>query len=68
MDAINRSRGWDNEILHSILPMEQLVLSDKWQRKFYLTPVPARGKDKKKEIPQAGCTLAACRSMTSLSC
>ena len=49
MDAISRSRGWDNEIPHSILPLEQLVLSDKWARKFYLTPVSARGKDKKKK-------------------
>ena len=32
MDGINRSRGWDNEIPHGILPMEQLVLSDKWPR------------------------------------
>ena len=47
MDGIGRSRGWDKEIQHGILPMEQLVLSDKWARKFYLTyPVPTRGKDK----------------------
>ena len=32
MDAIGRSRGWDKEIQHGILPMEQLVLSDKWAR------------------------------------
>ena len=30
MDGIGRSRGRDKEIQHSILPMEQLVLSDKW--------------------------------------
>ena len=34
MDGISRSRGWDTEILHSILPMKQLVLSDKWARKI----------------------------------
>ena len=34
MDGISRSRGWDKEILHGVLPMEQLVLSDKWARKF----------------------------------
>ena len=33
MDGISRSRGWDKEILHGVLPMEQLVLSDKWARK-----------------------------------
>ena len=32
MDRINRSRGWDKEIPHCVLPMEQLVLSDKWAR------------------------------------
>ena len=32
MDGINRSRGWDKEIPHGVLPMEQLVLSDKWAR------------------------------------
>ena len=32
-DGINRSRGWDKEIPHGVLPMEQLVLSDKWARK-----------------------------------
>ena len=37
MDGISRSRGWDKEILHNVLPMEQLVLSDKWARKNYLT-------------------------------
>ena len=35
MDGISRSRGWDKEIPHCVLPMEQLVLSDKWARKFY---------------------------------
>ena len=32
MDGISRSRGWDMEIPHGVLPMEQLVLSDKWAR------------------------------------
>ena len=36
MDGISRSRGWDKQIPHRVLPMEQLVLSDKWARKFYL--------------------------------
>ena len=36
MDGISRSRGWDKEIPHGVLPMEQLVLSDKWARKRYL--------------------------------
>ena len=35
MDGISRSRGWDKEIPHGVLPMEQLVLSDKWSRKVY---------------------------------
>ena len=35
MDGIGRSRGWDKEIQHGILPMEQLVLSDKWARIVY---------------------------------
>ena len=35
MDGISRSRGWDKEIPHGVLPMEQLVLSDKWARIFY---------------------------------
>ena len=30
MDGISRSRGWDKEILYGVLPMEQLVLSNKW--------------------------------------
>ena len=29
MDGISRSRGWDKEIRHGVLPMEQLVLRDK---------------------------------------
>ena len=32
MDGISRSRGWDKDIPHGVLPMEQLVLSDKWAR------------------------------------
>ena len=32
MDGKNRSCGWDMEIPHGVLPMEQLVLSDKWAR------------------------------------
>ena len=32
MDGISGSRGWDKEIPHGVLPMEQLVLSDKWVR------------------------------------
>ena len=35
MDGISRSRGWDKEIPHCVLPMEQLVLSDKWARKHF---------------------------------
>ena len=35
MDGISRSRGRDKEIPHCVLPMEQLVLSDKWARKRY---------------------------------
>ena len=34
MDGISRSRGWDKEIPHGVLPMEQLVLSSKWARKW----------------------------------
>ena len=34
MDGIIRSRGWDKEIPHGVLPMEQLVLGDKWARKM----------------------------------
>ena len=32
MDGLSRSRGWDKEIQHGVLLMEQLVLSDKWAR------------------------------------
>ena len=32
MDGISRSRGWDKEIPRDVLPMEQLVLSNKWVR------------------------------------
>ena len=35
MAGISRSRGWDKEIPHGVLPIEQLVLSDKWARKSY---------------------------------
>ena len=35
MDRISRSHGWDKEILHYVLPMEQLVLSDKWALMLY---------------------------------
>ena len=34
MDGISRSRGWEKENPHCVLPMEQLVLSDKWARKY----------------------------------
>ena len=34
MDGISRSRVWDKDIPHGVLPMEQLVLSDKWARKM----------------------------------
>ena len=36
VDGISRSRGWDKEIPHCVLPMEQLVLSDKWARNIFL--------------------------------
>ena len=36
MDGISRSRGWDKEIPHGVLPMEQLVLSDKLARNLYV--------------------------------
>ena len=32
VDGISRSCGWCKEILLGVLPMEQLVLSDKWAR------------------------------------
>ena len=35
MDGISRSRGWDKEIPHSVLPIEQLVLGDMWARILY---------------------------------
>ena len=50
MDGISRSRGWDQEIPHSVVPMEQLVLSDVWVRKFYLTyPYQPVGKIKNEQ-------------------
>ena len=36
MDGISRSRGWDKEYPHCVLPKEQLVLGDKWARKNFL--------------------------------
>ena len=36
MDRISRSRRLDKEIPHCVLPMEQLVLSDKWARIKFL--------------------------------
>ena len=42
MDGISRSRGWDKEIPHCVLRMEQLVLSDKWARKFDTFPIQCR--------------------------
>ena len=51
-----RSRGWNKEIPYDVLPMEQLVLSDKWARKFYLTyPYQPVGKIKNDQ-PHAGGT------------
>ena len=38
MDGISRSRGWDKEIPHGVLPMEQLVLRDEWARKIRPSP------------------------------
>ena len=37
MDWISRSRGWDKEIPHGVLPMEQVVLSYKWARNLIPT-------------------------------
>ena len=37
MDGISRSRGLEREIPHCVLPMEQLVMSDKWARKIFLS-------------------------------
>ena len=45
MDGISRSRGWDKEIPHGVLPMEQLVLSDKWARKNFLIRENSRNPD-----------------------
>ena len=53
MDGISRSRGWDKDIPHGVLPMEQLVLSDKWARKYYLT----REKDKKRTAARSVMTI-----------
>ena len=39
MDGISRSRGWDKEIPQGVLPMEQLILSDKWARKLGKDPL-----------------------------
>ena len=36
MDEISKSRGWDKEIPHGVLPMEQPVLSDKRARILFL--------------------------------
>ena len=42
MDGISRSCGWDKQVIgwdkeipHGILPMEQLVLGDMWARNKY---------------------------------
>ena len=37
MDGISRSLRLDKKFPHDVLLMEQLVLSDKWARKFHLT-------------------------------
>ena len=50
MDGISRSRGWDKEIPHGVLPMEQLVLSDKWARKMCL----AQGLPQHSDAGEAG--------------
>ena len=36
------SRGRDKEIPHGVLPMEQLVLSDRWARKMCFAIGPQR--------------------------
>ena len=41
MDGIIWSRGWDKEIPHGLLPMEQLVLGDKWARNSIYLNIPA---------------------------
>ena len=46
VDRISRSRGWDKEIPYGVLPMEQLVFSDKWARKQNPTDVYHIIKDK----------------------
>ena len=46
MDGLSRSQGLDNfikEILHRVLPTEQLVLSDKRVRNMYLYLVCKNG-------------------------
>ena len=35
MDWVSRSRGWDKEIPHGVLTLEQLVLGDMWARIIY---------------------------------
>ena len=55
MDGISRSRGWDKEIPHGDLPMEQLVLSDKWARKRYPSHLNAIGKYKVLVLPDFLC-------------
>ena len=50
MDGIGRSRGWDKEIPRGVLPMEQLVLSDKWARKICPTSLPLSDKRNYYEI------------------
>ena len=40
MDTFSRPLcGWDKEIPHGVLLMEQLVLSDKWARNTHLVEV-----------------------------
>ena len=57
MDGISRSRGWDKEISHDVLPMEQLVLSYKWARKhnsetyeYYVISVQNKGVKKVRSL------------------
>ena len=45
MDGISRSRGWDKEIPQGVLPMEKLVLSDKWARNIFLSDCRSRGRE-----------------------
>ena len=45
MDGISWSRGWDKEIPHGVLPMTQLVLSDKWARKIESIPAVQFGQE-----------------------